>query len=534
MSRFFIRRPIVAIVIAILFVIGGAVMVFRLPVAQFPEIAPPQIETTAVYTGCRRAHRRAVGGDADRRAGERREAHDLHAGDLRERRHDDAPGLVRDRHGHRHRPGAGPEPPGAGAGQPADRGEQLRPHDDPDGGHPAARLHDQLAEADVGPELPLELRRDQRQGRAVPRSRDRAGQDLRRGELRHARVGRAGHDREARAHGDRPRERHHGAERRESRGHARRRAGAARPAVHVHGAGARPPDERRGVRRRDRARERGRIARPLEGRRPPRARRRELHPAGVRQRCPGDARRPLPGSRVERARCRQSREGHHGAPGRKVPVGHERRADARHDGPRDGGREGDRHHAARGDRARHPGRVRLPPELAGHAHPDPHHSGVPRRHLRVLPDDGVLDEHAVAPRARARGRPRRRRRDRRRRGDRGEDRGGPVPARCGAPGDGGGERRARRHRARAVERVHPRRVHRRHHRLALPAVRAHHRVLGPDLGLQCAHAQPRARRADPPSAAEGRAPRTARTVLRRVRSRLRGGADGLRPRPAPS
>ncbi len=51
MSRFFINNPIVAMVIAILFVIGGAVMVFRLPVAQFPEIAPPQIETTAVYTG---------------------------------------------------------------------------------------------------------------------------------------------------------------------------------------------------------------------------------------------------------------------------------------------------------------------------------------------------------------------------------------------------------------------------------------------------------------------------------------------------
>jgi HAE1 family hydrophobic/amphiphilic exporter-1 len=51
MSSFFIRRPIVAIVIAIVFVIGGAVMVFRLPVAQFPEIAPPQIQTTGVFTG---------------------------------------------------------------------------------------------------------------------------------------------------------------------------------------------------------------------------------------------------------------------------------------------------------------------------------------------------------------------------------------------------------------------------------------------------------------------------------------------------
>ena len=76
----------------------------------------------------------------------------------------------------------------------------------------------------------------------------------------------------------------------------------------------------------------------------------------------------------------------------------------------------------------------------------------------------------------------------------------------------------------------PAALHRRHHRIALPAVRAHHRVLGPDLRLQRAHAEPRARRAHPPSAAEGRAPRTPRTVLRRVRSRLHGGADGLRPR----
>src|SRR5271168_1673141 len=51
MSRFFINHPIVAIVIAMFFVIAGAVMVLRLPVAQFPDIVPPQIQTTAVYTG---------------------------------------------------------------------------------------------------------------------------------------------------------------------------------------------------------------------------------------------------------------------------------------------------------------------------------------------------------------------------------------------------------------------------------------------------------------------------------------------------
>jgi multidrug efflux pump len=51
MSKYFIERPIVAMVIAIVFVIAGAVMVQRLPVSQFPEIVPPKIQTTAVYTG---------------------------------------------------------------------------------------------------------------------------------------------------------------------------------------------------------------------------------------------------------------------------------------------------------------------------------------------------------------------------------------------------------------------------------------------------------------------------------------------------
>ncbi|HXJ34848.1 MAG TPA: efflux RND transporter permease subunit [Candidatus Eisenbacteria bacterium] len=51
MSRYFIDHPIVAQVLAILVVIAGGVMIFRLPVAQLPEIAPPQIQTTATYTG---------------------------------------------------------------------------------------------------------------------------------------------------------------------------------------------------------------------------------------------------------------------------------------------------------------------------------------------------------------------------------------------------------------------------------------------------------------------------------------------------
>ena len=51
MSKFFIRRPIVAMVIAILMVIGGSVTIAALPVALFPQIAPPEVQVYGVYTG---------------------------------------------------------------------------------------------------------------------------------------------------------------------------------------------------------------------------------------------------------------------------------------------------------------------------------------------------------------------------------------------------------------------------------------------------------------------------------------------------
>src|ERR1700723_2384804 len=51
MSKFFIRRPIVAIVIAILTVIVGTVTLFTLPTSQFPDIVPTEILVTATYPG---------------------------------------------------------------------------------------------------------------------------------------------------------------------------------------------------------------------------------------------------------------------------------------------------------------------------------------------------------------------------------------------------------------------------------------------------------------------------------------------------
>src|SRR3954465_327677 len=51
MSKFFINRPIVAMVISIVLVLVGALTILRLPVAQFPKIAPPEIQILATYVG---------------------------------------------------------------------------------------------------------------------------------------------------------------------------------------------------------------------------------------------------------------------------------------------------------------------------------------------------------------------------------------------------------------------------------------------------------------------------------------------------
>ena len=51
MSKFFIHRPIFAIVISLIIVIGGLISAFQLPIAQYPQIAPPTISVSTTYTG---------------------------------------------------------------------------------------------------------------------------------------------------------------------------------------------------------------------------------------------------------------------------------------------------------------------------------------------------------------------------------------------------------------------------------------------------------------------------------------------------
>ena len=51
MAKFFIDRPIFAWVVALFIIIAGAVSITRLPVSQYPEVAPPTVTLSAVYAG---------------------------------------------------------------------------------------------------------------------------------------------------------------------------------------------------------------------------------------------------------------------------------------------------------------------------------------------------------------------------------------------------------------------------------------------------------------------------------------------------
>ena len=51
MSHFFINRPIFAMVLSIIITLTGAIAVFTLPIAQYPEITPPTVQVTANYPG---------------------------------------------------------------------------------------------------------------------------------------------------------------------------------------------------------------------------------------------------------------------------------------------------------------------------------------------------------------------------------------------------------------------------------------------------------------------------------------------------
>src|SRR5436309_16127458 len=51
MARFFIERPVFAIVIALVIILLGAVSIPSLPIAAYPQVVPPQVQVVANYLG---------------------------------------------------------------------------------------------------------------------------------------------------------------------------------------------------------------------------------------------------------------------------------------------------------------------------------------------------------------------------------------------------------------------------------------------------------------------------------------------------
>src|ERR1700759_3564276 len=51
MAKYFIARPILAVVIALVIVLLGVVIIPSLPIATYPEVVPPVVQVTAVYQG---------------------------------------------------------------------------------------------------------------------------------------------------------------------------------------------------------------------------------------------------------------------------------------------------------------------------------------------------------------------------------------------------------------------------------------------------------------------------------------------------
>ena len=50
-SKIFIERPRLAVVISVVLVLAGLISLYKLPVAEYPEIAPPTLFVSATYTG---------------------------------------------------------------------------------------------------------------------------------------------------------------------------------------------------------------------------------------------------------------------------------------------------------------------------------------------------------------------------------------------------------------------------------------------------------------------------------------------------
>ena len=78
LSAIFVDRPRLAIVIALVTTIAGLLSLFIIPLAQYPDIVPPQVQVTTTYPGANSGVVDATRGAGDRGPGRRRRQDDLH------------------------------------------------------------------------------------------------------------------------------------------------------------------------------------------------------------------------------------------------------------------------------------------------------------------------------------------------------------------------------------------------------------------------------------------------------------------------
>ena len=126
MARFFVNRPIVAMVLSIVMVMLGVVAMQGLPIAQYPEIVPPMVQVTTTFVGASATDVEAsVATPLEQKINGVENRH-LHEVDQRQRRHADVEGVVRGRVEPRHGQRADAEPRVGGDAAAAAVGEELR------------------------------------------------------------------------------------------------------------------------------------------------------------------------------------------------------------------------------------------------------------------------------------------------------------------------------------------------------------------------------------------------------------------------
>ena len=242
----------------------------------------------------------------------------------------------------------------------------------------------------------------------------------------------------------------------------------------------------RGIRQYHPALQSRRLAGARERRRPRRDGRPIGGPLQPLQRRAGGGNRHLSVAGLERGRCRQAGARHHDDAVGALSLRSHLYCVLRHHGVRERhhrrGRQdaGDRHHSRR-----HRG-VPVSRQVPHHAYSAGRGAGVDHRHVRGHADDRLFRQYGVAVGAGSRDRHCRRRRHRGRRecraGDRGRAR--PVDPRCLQEGDVRDHRPDPRHHAGAVVGVRAGRLHARHQRAIVPAVRRRRLDLDADFGAE--------------------------------------------------